>query len=458
MDEEKKERREKYAKRTEEQKAQDAATRRRHYEKHRERIKAESKAYRESRGTLLDQTIAKGPEAVAALREKQRLQSKIWRNRHGKNKGHPRGAGAKKLIVTIKARPVPDEVRQRYAELGYLIEHCGPAAIRRLRRSKDARRDFAVWSAARDSLPARPIPVEFEAWLAALSRGEHGGAPLSDSSLKNVFFRVSALYRTARIMGMDIRNPFAELEEPRSRDFPAAYSWRVIIEGFPLLLAQTFDWRERAFFTVLRFTGLRVNEVLGLRREHVILSAGGRVELQIASQRRRVSAASETADISDAPLKHEQQRRILPLLNPELIAALLRARRETPSPVLTRDEHRRFVTTQSPYLFPFAHGRMQSLDARLHLVMPNLPRGVGWHAFRHAFSAEARLVARISIDELSQWLGHSSPEVTRGYLRTLLGEQPDLADVSARMSAAQLQRPIEAPAPANVFELPDRKR
>lgn len=443
----------------------------RYYEAHRLEILEKQRQDRQKNGTALDRAIAKGPAAVAALREVMRLKAQRHREKKASAAGriYSPAASRAKLIVSIPPRPVPHETRQRYADLHWLIEQAGAVAVRRAKRGTAARRDFAVWTAAAASLPARPIPAEWQDWLAALGRGDHGGRALSTSNLADVYYRCGSLYRAGKLLGMEIRNPFAEIPEPRSTDFPAATSWRIMVEGFPRLLAATPDWRERAFFTVLRYTGLRVNEVLGLRREHVVL-LGGQVQLQIVTQRPHRSAVASLTDATDATLKNKNQRRLLPITNPDLVAVLLRARRETPSLVATRshdpnhpDPTRRGGTGRlrmiaSPYLFPFSAFRVASLSERLHATTPDLPRGIGWHAFRHAFSAEARLVARVSIDELAQWLGHSSTLVTYGYLRGLLGEQPDLDSFSARVAAAQLRRPVEAPAPQNVLELPKKQR
>lgn len=438
--------------------AHDLERYRKRYERNREAELARQAARRLELGTALERAIAEGPEAVAHLREQ-------WRERNDRRSAKKRIQRGKpaapyravKLIVTIAPRDVSASVRAEHPSLAVLIEKAGPATVRRLRRQEYARRDFAFWSAARESLPERPVAAEFEAWMIALSRGEHGGVSLKTSTLKNIYYSLMALYRSAHMLGLSSRNPMAEFPEPMVRDFPAAFSWRVITEAFPALIAATSDWRERAFFSVLRYTALRVSEVLGLRREHVLLLPGGRVELQIAEQRSRESPSA--ANPHGAPLKHVRQRRILPVLNPDLIDALVRARRETPSPVSTWDSKsdptRKFQrTVMSPFLFPFSrHYVAEILYPRLHAVAPTLPHNVGFHAFRHAFSAEARLIARASVDEISQWLGHSSTDVTRVYLRTLLGEQPDLTDFAARAAAAQLQRPV---APANVTEIKRR--
>lgn len=438
----------------------------RYYERHRDKINAGSREKRRATPSALDLALKEGPAAVEALRAKWRAKNRRWYERQALKEGRVYSPGSKggqgerstKLVVAIPPRPISPDNRDKHADLNWLITQAGPVAVRRARsRSSAARRDFAVWTAAASSLPARPVAAEWSDWLAALGRGAHGGPPLKPTSLADIFYRCAALYRAGRLLGMEVRNPFAELDEPRSTDFPASFSWRIMIDGFPRLIAATTEWRERAFYSALRFTGLRINEILGLRREHILILPGGRVEIQVTTQRPHKSARASLTNIIDRPLKHERQRRILPITNADLVSALLRARRETPSQVLTKGPDNRPLLVSSPFLFPFSPYHVGEMTKHLRAVIPELPRGVGWHAFRHAFSAEARLVARVSIDELSQWLGHASPLVTYTYLRSLLGEQPDLQDFSARIGAAQLRRPVEAvAAPSNVTDM--RKR
>lgn len=94
------------------------------------------------------------------------------------------------------------------------------------------------------------------------------------------------------------------------------------------------------------------------------------------------------------------------------------------------------------YLFPWTHGYTDGFLRRLHLELGpgQLPRGVGWHAFRHWGASElARRGA--SVWKIQAWLGDSSPDMAASYVDTVRGSTTGSVAELGR-SLRQIQRTL----------------
>jgi site-specific recombinase XerD len=148
--------------------------------------------------------------------------------------------------------------------------------------------------------------------------------------------------------------------------------------------------RDRTLLAVAIQTGLRVSELIGLRREHVVMGSGAHVRCDGKGRKQRCTPLGrETAAILEAWL-------------------------------------RRDLPTDGPCVFPSMRGRPLSRDAVEELVArhaqqaqhdcPSLKqKRVSPHVLRH--SSAMRLRAHgVDPSVIALWLGHESVETTQMYL------------------------------------------
>ncbi len=148
--------------------------------------------------------------------------------------------------------------------------------------------------------------------------------------------------------------------------------------------------RDRTLLAVAIQTGLRVSELIGLRREHVVLGSGAHVRCDGKGRKQRCTPLGrDTAAILDCWL-------------------------------------RRDLPTESACVFPSVRGRPLSRDAVEELVAryaqraqhtcPSLKqKRVSPHVLRHSSAMRLRTHG-VDQSVIALWLGHESVETTQMYL------------------------------------------
>lgn len=160
---------------------------------------------------------------------------------------------------------------------------------------------------------------------------------------------------------------------------------------------------ERAFVALAGLAGLRCGEVMGLRpedydRDTHVLSVTRQRRSPVRKNRRdhfvNVDSAQLRADLCWT-LEHREEIRSRPGWH--------RGRSES-------------------FLFPWAHKRVEGLLQRLHegLGPRYLPRGVGWHAFRH-WGATSLAKEGASVAEIQAWLGVAESAIAATYIAMVRG-------------------------------------
>lgn len=401
----------------------------------RERERQRAKKYRASKAYQTPYAKALAEGNVEAFRERMRENARRAMAAKSKKLRGQRGPGTPKPIVEIPPIVTPAE-SAGYPNLGEVIDGYASRFIQRHKHEVSGRQAMRIFDAARASLPARPTEHEYRAWLAALHRGEHG-VRLGPSTLNRYIRSLRSLYEYARLRRGPWHNPMvdvAEFKDARLRALPL--NERNLPVYYQRAMDVLDDARERGFMAVLRFTGIREQEVLGLQAGDIDTSDPRAPRMWLDRQRDADTFEAET-------LKHVRQRRPIPI-HPELLSRLREVLRLGPpevkmGQVWMRDRETRVL----PFLFPFRSKQMLKLAKKMKALLPDgdWPDGIAFHAFRHGWALEARKKARMTVDEISDWLGHASTEVTRVYLRSLLGEENEFASLE-RLFAAQAGEPM----------------
>jgi len=148
--------------------------------------------------------------------------------------------------------------------------------------------------------------------------------------------------------------------------------------------------RDRALLAVAIQTGLRVSELIGLRREHIVMGAGAHIRCEGKGRKQRCTPLGrETAAVLDCWLRRDL---------PQETTCVFPSVRGRP---LSRDAVEELVTR-------YAH--------RAEQACPSLKqKRVSPHVLRH--SSAMRLRAH-GVDQsvIALWLGHESVETTQMYL------------------------------------------
>lgn len=205
---------------------------------------------------------------------------------------------------------------------------------------------------------------------------------------------------------------------------------------YPALLAVMPDPLAKAFISVMRWHGLRLQEVLaiplpGSRMERDDPYFGGRVldlmggTLRIERQRDRDHATKHEK------LKTEFSKAKINLA-PEPIRLLREALTWRAEQALNPDVHwkRRNGAAAQSWVFPYFKHHLEELLALHRQVAPHdfkeRVRGVdgadGWHVYRHTFATEHYrnvLAGVLTREKLHKALRHKDPKTTDAYIRAL---------------------------------------
>jgi integrase len=255
------------------------------------------------------------------------------------------------------------------------------------------------------SMPTHPTPGDVATWLRALS-----AAGMGERTIAQHRWSAQAVYNWGAACALVQGNPFElvpfRAPPPRPRGLAA------IARRWPTIAAACQDKRELAFLGTCRFMGLRPGEALALQAGDIDLR---RNTLTVERQRTPATWVCRTP-------KTERGCRILPLRRP--LVPLLRAILYRPVRVaLGRGGC--LGKAVSRFLFPYRPNDLSDLRDRLRLALPGEWGAYDWlHTFRHSFAMEVVSLPpakRMSIEDLSKWLGHANLATTDDYLSALMG-------------------------------------
>ncbi|RJS26083.1 hypothetical protein DRW03_06395 [Corallococcus sp. H22C18031201] len=214
-------------------------------------------------------------------------------------------------------------------------------------------------------------------------------------------------------------NPFAQGRVPRwAEPQPAPRAMEKPGVTYPKLLEAAPDPLSRAFFSMARRHGTRLQETLGLRPSDLNLDRGT-VHIRIQRKPTTVEVSLLKTDTSAAVLQ----------LHPETAQLLREAAR-------WRMAHPRGVSGREfggvagdLFVFPyFVQTTNTLMDTVCRVVSPeDFPRrlkgidgGDAWHVFRHTFTM-GLIDMGLGLDEIHDWLRHKNPATTTTYLNSLRG-------------------------------------
>lgn len=257
-----------------------------------------------------------------------------------------------------------------------------------------------------------PSPAEVAVWLAALRSGglSPGTVQLHKDILHGVFaFGNAACY----VHGNPVSRQVCPWRRPER---PESHPIRNIAALWPRMLDAFERPRERAFVGVLRYTGARLEEGLGLTPPDV-LRGHEPWSISIVRQRSKPNSMESTRVKGKGLLA----RRVIPI-RPEL--------RDLLAPVLDMDPVQlRFggarwgpaSVREVPYLFPFRQPELNAMRERLGSLFPeHFVHGRAWHTFRHTLAFEMQAAGK-STEQIQRVLGHKSVRTTEGYMSRLSG-------------------------------------
>lgn len=266
------------------------------------------------------------------------------------------------------------------------------------------------------ALPDYPTPGDVVVWLSALSAASSPGTVAQRRDI------LHGVYTVALQAGWTTTNPVALAPWKRPRQTQLGVP-RNLRDLWPRFAAVAMGPRELAWWGVLRFLALRLEESLGLEARHVVTSCEPwRVE--VVQQR---SAPNSMAVI---PVKDDDRaNRRLPV--PAELCGLLAPLLAEPA-VQLRFGTRGMPRTQSavPFLFPYRQGDLNGALVRLRGVAPDMfPATRAWHQFRRGRAWELRAAGK-GTRAISLFLGHANEKTTEGYFGRLGGHDADadLAD------------------------------
>jgi integrase len=175
---------------------------------------------------------------------------------------------------------------------------------------------------------------------------------------------------------------------------------------------------DRALYAVAAMGGLRKGECLGLRWRDVDF-AGGRIRVRLQLARGDLERAPKSGEGRPVPMARE-------------VAEALQTLRET-SPWTTPDDLV-FADPRTGRRIAWTPARRRSLKA---LKMAKLQHFSRFHDLRHSFASALAKAGRPE-RQIQEWCGHSSPSVTRKYMRSFAPEQAaDLEAVDAAFRVAE---------------------
>ncbi len=264
-------------------------------------------------------------------------------------------------------------------------------AAQRTRRAYGADlRQFARWASAAGMAPGEVGPREVRRYVARLSEG--GAAPASTA---RKLAAVRSLYSSQREHGLIAGNPADLVATPRQ---PArlprvlkAGEVGALLESIPA--ATTLQLRDRAMFELTYACGLRVEEVVTLRRTDVDYD-GEQLRVEGKGRKTRYVPVGEVA--------LQALRAYLERGRPALLAA---------GGADAREER----------LFLSRSGRpLSTSDVRRRLRVWTAHAGVGGgaspHALRHSFATHL-LDGGADLRSIQELLGHASVSTTQVYTR-----------------------------------------
>ncbi|MFP2963698.1 tyrosine-type recombinase/integrase [Myxococcus sp. 1LA] len=236
-------------------------------------------------------------------------------------------------------------------------------------------------------------------------------------------------------------NPFANGRVPRwAEPMPAPRALAKPGVTYPKLLEAAPDPLARAFFSMKRRHGTRLQETLGLRPCDVNVDAG---TLRISHQRQ-----ATTVELS--PLKTDTSAAVLQL-HPETAQLLREA-------IHWRMAHPHGISgaeftgkAGELYLFPyFIDHTNRLMNEVCRIVSPSdFPKrikgvdgGDAWHVFRHTFTV-GLIDMGLGLDEIHDWLRHKNPATTTAYLNSLRGRAVGNRERMEALWKAEAQREAE---------------
>lgn len=245
-------------------------------------------------------------------------------------------------------------------------------------------RNFIDWSTARSQPIKKPETVE--AFLASLRQRN-----LSAFTISGCYRALSVYFKWLVQRGKLPQSPIAQVQPPRT---PKSRKRNVTASQFQRLYTSIcgetwLDYRDRAALLILFYSGLRANELLGLRLDsidythrllHVVTGKGG--------TDRDVPFTTEAAD---------QLRAYLADRPPS----------DSRSLFLAGNRHRTLAVGPLTY-----SGLTQMVRRRCARI--GIPR-ISLHSFRHGYAMLFLNEGGMELGAVSQTMGHSSVDVTRRF-------------------------------------------
>jgi integrase len=240
---------------------------------------------------------------------------------------------------------------------------------------------------------------------------------------------------TSRIFALAVRrgylndNPLRKLDSSELPQGRNASEARVLTrEELTKLLSNTPD-TYRAVIATLAFTGMRLQEALGLVWEEVDFEAG---IIRVTAQ---LTRATKTQPARRAPLKAKGSRREI-RLEPDL-AALLKKHREAAFAVgRARPEDYVFLTSKGTPLYyrnVAERGLSKAADSA-GLNRPGIP-ALSCHDLRHTFGSHL-VRSGLDIVRVSRQLGHARPSITLDVYAHEVEAAQHADDLQAKLTAS----------------------
>lgn len=264
------------------------------------------------------------------------------------------------------------------------------------------------------ALPDHPTPAEVTRWLSDMKL-----AGYNDSTINLRRTDLVHVYEAGSRCTVSYGNPAIVL--PWRKVVPKRAPLKDVTSTWAFLRA-ALSRRELAFVAVLRFTGVRKGEALGLEWQHIDFTRG---VVRIDQQRRKANSRETTRR-----LKSEAARRWVPM-RAELRDVLLDLREAEGDTVEVKTGLGGGLRATTGLMFPWGEYQLGKILAVLRGIDPSgFPEADAWHVFRHTVACELWRAGK-SEAFIQEWLGHSSLEKTATYLRSLDGRRISIEDVAA---------------------------
>ncbi len=227
------------------------------------------------------------------------------------------------------------------------------------------------------------------------------------SQIKKVRAALSAMLATAVDDGLIDSNPVAGVRIPASRDDePADEKSKALTRAELAILLAAIPDEWHLFFEFLAHTGLRISEAVGLRWEH----------LQLTAEQPRVEIREQLYKGVRKKLKSTSGRRDVPL-SPGMSARLLAQRRDAyrgpKSPVFTTTTGTELLPANvyRRVLAPAAIAVGFSVEVTGEDGKPRPRSTVSFHTFRHT-CASLLFDQGKNPKQVQRWLGHATAAFT----------------------------------------------